>query len=88
MRKAFSPSGKSNTALQNEWPFLKWSFDEKYFAFRRLRGNCINLFNTEDFMLCDNKPIDLDGLMHFEFNPSKNFIAYYCEEKVCTKILF
>lgn len=82
MLKAFSPSGKSTSNRLHEWPFVKWSSDEKYFAYCRLQGNCINLFSTDDFMLSDNKVIDLDGLVQFEFNPTKNLIAYYCEEKV------
>lgn len=81
MKKAFSPSGKSASNRVHEWPFVKWSHDEKYFAFCRLRGNCINVFNTADFMLCDNKAIELDGLLQFEFNPVKNLIAYFSEER-------
>ena len=82
MKKAFSPSGKSTSNRLHEWPFVKWSNDEKYFAFCRQHGNCINLFSTDDFMLHENKAIELEGLAEFEFNPAKNLIAYYCEERV------
>uniref|UniRef100_A0A914HAV1 Eukaryotic translation initiation factor 3 subunit B n=1 Tax=Globodera rostochiensis TaxID=31243 RepID=A0A914HAV1_GLORO len=80
LKKAFSPSLRSAGRL-HDWPFLKWSHDEKFFAFCRLRGNCVNVFSTDDFMLCDNKAIELEGLVCCEFNPTKNLIAYYCEER-------
>ncbi|KAL3090270.1 hypothetical protein niasHS_006722 [Heterodera schachtii] len=80
LKKAFSPSLRSAGRL-HDWPFLKWSHDEKFFAFCRLRGNCVNIFSTDDFMLCENKAIELDGLISCEFNPTKNFLAYYCEER-------
>ena len=82
MKKAFSPAGHSRL---HDWPFLKWSHDEKYFAFCRPKGNTLNIFDTEQFSLLEGKPFNLDGLVRFEFNPAKNMIAYYCEERVRAK---
>lgn len=82
LKKNFSPSGQG-TARIHDWPYFKWSHDEKYFGFCRPRGNNINVMETETFKLADNKPIELDGLISFEWNPTKNLIAYYCEERVC-----
>lgn len=80
LMRTFSPSASSNRI--HDWPFLKWSFDEKYFAFCRPKGDKINVYNTENFILHNNKTVDLDGLVSFEWNPAKNLIAYYCEERV------
>lgn len=33
-------------------------------------------------MLHENKAIELEGLVDFKFNPTKNLIAYFCGEKV------
>ena len=78
-RKSFSPAGRG--VRIPEWPFIKWSFDEKYFAFCRPRGNSICIYDTDTFAP-NGKPIELDGLLRFEFNPAKNLIAFYCEERV------
>lgn len=80
LKRCFSPAQGSNRI--HDWPFLKWSFDEKYFAFCRPKGESINIYNTENFKLHDNRTVILDGLVTFEWNPSKNLIAYYCEERV------
>ncbi|KAF7636894.1 Eukaryotic translation initiation factor 3 subunit B [Meloidogyne graminicola] len=85
LKKTFSPFGKlsnnSNNRPPLELPFIKWSNDEKFFAFSRANSDNLNLFNTEDFKLCDNKVVELEGLVNFCFNSTKNLIAYYCEEK-------
>jgi len=79
MRKAFSPTGSFRIP---DWPFLKWSYDERFFAFCRPKGGSINLYGTETFSLHENKAIDLEGLVRFEFNPARPVIAYYCEERL------
>jgi uncharacterized protein with WD repeat len=84
MKKAFSPTGAFRIP---EWPFLKWSHSETWFAFCRPKGNAVNLFDTASFALSGNKPIDLDGLVRFDFNPAKNMLAYYCEERVSLILL-
>lgn len=81
LKKGFSPSGQSSARI-HDWPFFKWSYNEHYFAFCRLKGNTINVYETGNFTLCDNTPIELEGLVSFEWNPTKNLIAYYCEERV------
>jgi uncharacterized protein with WD repeat len=84
LKKIFSPFLKStnNHSSLINLPFVKWSNDEKFFAYSRTNGDCLNLFSTEDFKLCDNKTVELEGLVNFTFNSAKNVIAYYCEEKV------
>lgn len=81
LKKSFSPSGQSAARI-HDWPFFKWSYNEYYFAFCRPKGNTINVYETENFTLCDNTPIELEGLVSFEWNSTKNLIAYYCEERV------
>ncbi|KAI1699212.1 eukaryotic translation initiation factor eIF2A domain-containing protein [Ditylenchus destructor] len=81
MKKSFSPAGQGSARI-HDWPFFKWCHNEEFFAFCRPKGNTINVYQTKDFTLCDNKPIELEGLVSFEWNPSKNIIAYYCEERV------
>lgn len=80
LKKTFQPTGSSGSGRIYDWPFLKWSHDEKYFAFCRVKGNCINIYNTEIFSF--ETQIELPGLITFEWNPKKNTIAYYCEERV------
>jgi len=89
LKRTFSPFGKmsSTTNKQLNLPFVKWSFDEKYFAYSRASSECLNVFSCEDFKLCDGKTVELEGLANFSFNSAKNIIAYYCEEKVW-KIFF
>ena len=95
-KRSFSPS--QGSVRVHDWPFFKWSYNEKYFAFCRPKGNAINVYDTETFTLCDNKAIDVgkrsmilfrnyahtfaDRLVTFEWNPAKNLIAYYAEEMV------
>nr|CAD2207592.1 unnamed protein product [Meloidogyne enterolobii] len=71
----------TTTNKQLNLPFVKWSFDEKYFAYSRASSECLNVFSCEDFKLCDGKTVELEGLANFSFNSAKNIIAYYCEEK-------
>jgi translation initiation factor 3 subunit B len=78
-KKSFQPSGPMGSGRICDWPFLKWSHDEKYFAFNRAKGDCINVYNSETFTL--ETQIELAGLITFEWNPAKNVIAYYCEER-------
>lgn len=80
-KKTFSPSSQGSGAVTS-WPFFKWSHDEKYFGFCRPKGNNVFIYDSETFTLNSNKPIELDGLVTFEWNPSKNMFAYYCEERV------
>ncbi|CAD5212047.1 unnamed protein product [Bursaphelenchus okinawaensis] len=80
LKKTFSPSNQGQGAV-NSWPFIKWSHDEKYFGFCRPKGNTIFIYDTETFTLNQNKTVELDGLVTFEWNPSKNMFAYYCEER-------
>ncbi|KAI1716079.1 eukaryotic translation initiation factor eIF2A domain-containing protein [Ditylenchus destructor] len=61
-----------------EWPFVKWSSDEKFFAYRE--SNEIRIFNSDTFTLCEPKHLHIDGLIFFEWNPIKNWIAYYTKE--------
>jgi translation initiation factor 3 subunit B len=79
-KKSFNAAGSGQTRI-HDWPFFKWSHDEKYFAFCRPKANSINVFETHDFSLCDKKPIEMEGLVTFEWSPSKNVMAYYCEER-------
>uniref|UniRef100_A0A7E4VHJ0 Eukaryotic translation initiation factor 3 subunit B n=1 Tax=Panagrellus redivivus TaxID=6233 RepID=A0A7E4VHJ0_PANRE len=79
LKKTFQPSGTGATSTISEWPFLKWSHDEKYFAFCRVKGDTINVYNTETFVV--ESQIELPGLVSFEWNPTKNTIGYYCEER-------
>lgn len=81
MKKFFQPSGPTGSGRICDWPFLKWSHDEKYFAFCRAKGDSINVYSAETFML--EAQIELPGLITFEWNPTKNVLAYYCEERVC-----
>nr|CAD2172972.1 unnamed protein product [Meloidogyne enterolobii] len=83
LKRIFSPFGKmsSTTNKQLNLPFVKWSFDEKFFAYSRASSECLNVFSCEDFKLCDGKTVELEGLANFSFNSAKNIIAYYCEEK-------
>ncbi|KAI6228253.1 Eukaryotic translation initiation factor 3 subunit B [Aphelenchoides besseyi] len=79
-KKSFSPSHQGSGVVHS-WPFFKWSFDEAYFGFCRPKGNNIFVYDTTTFTLNENKAIELDGLVTFDWNPSKNLIAYYCEER-------
>ncbi|KAI6242660.1 Eukaryotic translation initiation factor 3 subunit B [Aphelenchoides fujianensis] len=79
-KKSFSPS-QQGSGVVHSWPFFKWSHDEAHFGFCRPKGNNIYIYDTTTFTLNENKPIELDGLVTFEWNPSKNLIAYYCEER-------
>lgn len=81
LKKTFSPSHQGSGTV-NSWPFFKWSHDEQYFGFCRPKANSIFIYDTSTFMINDKKPIELDGLVTFEWNPTKNLIAYYCEERV------
>jgi translation initiation factor 3 subunit B len=78
-KKSFQPSGPTGSGRICDWPFLKWSHDEKYFAFNRAKGDSVNVYNAETFTL--ENQIELAGLITFEWNPTKNVIAYYCEER-------
>ncbi|KAI6183945.1 Eukaryotic translation initiation factor 3 subunit B [Aphelenchoides bicaudatus] len=80
-KKTFSPSGSQGASGVHSWPFFKWSFDEKFFGFCRPKGNSIFIYDTSSFMINSNKAIEIDGLVTFEWNPAKNLIAYYCEER-------
>jgi uncharacterized protein with WD repeat len=81
-KKSFSPSSSQGSSGVHAWPFFKWSHDEQYFGFCRPKGNNIFIYDTSTFMINSNKPIEIDGLVTFEWNPTKNLIAYYCEERV------
>lgn len=83
-KKTFSPSSQGPGSVHS-WPFFKWSHDEQHFGFCRPKGNNIYIYDTSNFMINNNKPIELDGLVTFEWNPAKNLIAYYCEERVGKK---
>jgi hypothetical protein len=86
-KKSFSPSHQGSGIVLS-WPFFKWSYDEQYFGFCRSKGNNIFIYDTATFTINQNKPIELEGLVTFDWNPSKNLIAYYCEERVSPKCLF
>ncbi|KAE9548703.1 hypothetical protein FO519_008085 [Halicephalobus sp. NKZ332] len=79
LKKSFQPSGPTGSGRIHDWPFLKWSYDEKYFAFCRAKGDCINIYNTETFLV--ENQIELPGLVTFEWNPTRNIVGYYCEER-------
>uniref|UniRef100_A0A914D0L2 RRM domain-containing protein n=1 Tax=Acrobeloides nanus TaxID=290746 RepID=A0A914D0L2_9BILA len=76
LKKTFTPLRHGRLA---DWPFFKWSADEKYFGFSR-HGQ-IHIFETEHFELLNKVSIEMDGLITFDWNPSKNLISYYCEER-------
>lgn len=80
-KKTFSPSNQNSSGVHS-WPFFKWSADEQFFGFCRPKGNNIFIYDTSTFMINSNKPIEIDGLVTFEWNPTKNLIAYYVEERV------
>uniref|UniRef100_A0AC35GR72 Eukaryotic translation initiation factor 2A n=1 Tax=Panagrolaimus sp. PS1159 TaxID=55785 RepID=A0AC35GR72_9BILA len=76
----FQPSGPTGSGRICDWPFLKWSHDEKYFAFNRAKGDSVNVYNAETFTL--ENQIRLAGLITFEWNPKKNIIAYCIKDKM------
>jgi len=61
-----------------EWPVMKWSADDKYFA--RKTTNGISVFETETFRLVEKKPLKAKGIVHFEWSPSDPILAYWAPE--------
>ncbi|KAI1709919.1 eukaryotic translation initiation factor 3 subunit B [Ditylenchus destructor] len=61
-----------------ECAFLKWSSDERFFAYRESNG--IRILDSDTFTLCEQNRLHIDGLIFFEWNPRKNWIAYYTKE--------
>lgn len=55
--------------MENEWPLVKWSFDENYCA--RLGPDAIAVYDTKNnFDLLDKKLVKIEGVADFEFAPS------------------
>jgi len=59
--------------------YFTWASDGTYLALCRPKSNKLHVYETEQFGLIDNKPVELPGLAAFEWNPVKNHIACYCE---------
>lgn len=55
--------------MENEWPLVKWSYDESYCA--RLGPDAIAVYDTKNnFELLDKKLVKIDGVADFEFAPA------------------
>lgn len=59
-------------SLENQrelpWPFVKWSWDDKYFA--RQCSDSLCIYDTANFQMIDKKPIKIEGLVDFDWAPA------------------
>lgn len=55
--------------MQNEWPLVKWSFDEQFCG--RLGPDAIAIYETNNnFELLQKKLVKIEGVQDFEFAPA------------------
>ena len=62
----------------SEWPIMKWSHDDRFFA--RMVPNGISVFDTATMKILGGRPIACKGIRHFEWSPSDTLIAYWAPE--------
>jgi len=75
--RAFKVSKQAN-GEPAEWPVMKWSSDDSFFA--RMLEDGISIFETSTFKLLDKKPLKAKGVQNFEWSKSDNVIAYWAPE--------
>ncbi|CCJ28370.1 unnamed protein product [Pneumocystis jirovecii] len=73
--KSFSTTASSNTDTDEHprkvtWPIYKWSSDDRYFA-KVTPGQQISIYETPSMTLIGKKSIKIEGIVDFEWSPSK-----------------
>ncbi len=61
-----------------EWPVMKWSPDDKYFARQIVNG--ISVFDSSTMALAGGKVLKAKGIQRFEWSKSDALIAYWAPE--------
>ena len=78
-----SPTTSSkNKGHRMDWPFFKWSFDDKYLA-RATSGpqGMISVYVTPEMNLLDKKSIKVENLVTFQWSPGKDYcISFWTPE--------
>eukprot|EP01012_Entosiphon_sulcatum_P040546 TRINITY_DN54217_c0_g1_i1.p1 TRINITY_DN54217_c0_g1~~TRINITY_DN54217_c0_g1_i1.p1 ORF type:complete len:652 (-),score=142.64 TRINITY_DN54217_c0_g1_i1:65-2020(-) len=67
----------------HEWPILKWSYDEKFFA--RHQDDNIHVYETEQMKLIQPDPrkqttLFIQSVRDFEWSPTDNYLSYWVPE--------
>mmetsp|Transcript_3124 Transcript_3124/g.3525 ORF Transcript_3124/g.3525 Transcript_3124/m.3525 type:complete len:694 (+) Transcript_3124:107-2188(+) len=62
----------------SEWPIMRFSADDKYFA--RGTQDGISVFDSKTLKLLEKKPVKAKGMQQFDWSPSDNLIAYWAPE--------
>jgi len=60
------------------WPYLKWSFDDKFFA--RISPDCLSVYETPVCGLLDKKSVKIPGIQDFNWSPTENVVVYWVAE--------
>ena len=61
-----------------EWPVMRWSPDDAYFA--RQTPNGVSVFSSETCKLLGGKSVKAKGIVQFEWSPSDPVMAYWAPE--------
>ena len=61
-----------------EWPIMKWSADDQFFA--RMIEDGVSVFESATGKLADKKPIKTKGVVAFEWSKSEPIFAYWAPE--------
>lgn len=62
-----------------EWPFFKWSHNEKYVA-RCTPNTQISVYEVPSMRLMDNKSVKIEGVQEFSWSPKDDCFAYWVPE--------
>ncbi|CAI5441922.1 unnamed protein product [Caenorhabditis angaria] len=89
LKKSFSAFELTNKTQLPNWPFFKWSFDEKYFAClkapekdkleKEKKIDGISIYETETFELLNKRPVIIENIKQIDWSPASNLLAYYSE---------
>ncbi len=61
-----------------EWPIMKWSADDQFFA--RMIEDGVSVFESATGKLADKKPIKTKGVVAFEWSRTEPIFAYWAPE--------
>lgn len=64
-----------------QWPALKWSHDDKYFARMKEDKSQISVFETPSMTLLDKKHLKIKDVQEFQWSPTDNIISYWIPEQ-------
>mmetsp|Transcript_366 Transcript_366/g.412 ORF Transcript_366/g.412 Transcript_366/m.412 type:complete len:701 (+) Transcript_366:180-2282(+) len=70
--------GKQPNGEPAEWPVMRWSPDDQYFA--RQVENGISVYESKTMKLLEKKSVKAKGIQQFEWSNSDNLIAYWAPE--------